>query len=399
MSMKKDDNIENNLFKWATKELSQDAVVAWLLNNDKIGKDFIKNLCPSLEGENFKISNIRTQYESIDVFVELELNDGKGTWAVIIEDKTDTYLHDNQMLKYIKKIDNKKKYSKIIFVLFKTGYVYKFQEEDYIKWQKRIENTKKPRTFTTKELNDTLDNGLLITGSYQSKPIEIKNTDNITIENIYTLDKFNKFNKFIESISDDCFDNNDDKTVFNYYNGYIKKQDYDKDCNGNYGIVNNLLKNKDYENYEFRILKPGGAGKRNFEYSFFSENLCSINNNSPKKSFLVLPYIKKCSKKEYQYTINFHLIADKKKLHGYIPFSRLSQDNKNSFIGMRKDVKKFAEEIAEETKGKKGKNYPDITVNEASTDNRLQVLKFYGDFSEKNIENLLEIAKMLCEKI
>ena len=51
--MTKTENTNNNLFKWATKELSQDAVLAWLLNDDEIGNALIKDMCPSLKNVDF----------------------------------------------------------------------------------------------------------------------------------------------------------------------------------------------------------------------------------------------------------------------------------------------------------------------------------------------------------
>lgn len=36
--------ISNNLFSYATKELSQDAVIMWLLNEEKLRKAFLNDL-------------------------------------------------------------------------------------------------------------------------------------------------------------------------------------------------------------------------------------------------------------------------------------------------------------------------------------------------------------------
>ena len=101
-----------NLFEYAKKELTQDAVIAWLLESGNIGKALLLNMCPQLKndiqenGTEIEELVVNTQTESIDILVEVKLSNGKTT-AVIIEDKTDTYLHDFQMLKYIANTANK----------------------------------------------------------------------------------------------------------------------------------------------------------------------------------------------------------------------------------------------------------------------------------------------------
>ncbi|MGB5988251.1 MAG: hypothetical protein WBG43_00710 [Marinifilaceae bacterium] len=96
-----------NIFNYATSELSQDAVISWLLNwanpinKDKnnnlhtIGKYFLESL---LEKKGIALGDltcieIKQQYKSIDVFVHL-IMDGK-TYGIIIEDKVYTSSHSN----------------------------------------------------------------------------------------------------------------------------------------------------------------------------------------------------------------------------------------------------------------------------------------------------------------
>lgn len=125
-------------------------------------------MCPSLKSVDFEIENITTQKYSIDVLVELCVLGTGEKIAVIIEDKTDTYIHDHQMLRYLEKISNEKKgkkekYSKIIYVLFKTGCIYKWEQENYSSWISRINKINNPeREFAKGELDDKLDNGLII---------------------------------------------------------------------------------------------------------------------------------------------------------------------------------------------------------------------------------------------
>ena len=74
----------------------------------------------------------------MDVYANIRV--GKTIIPVIFEDKTDTFLHDNQESKYIEKIEKLKTGSlfndnglcwreKAQYVFFKTGYVFDWQRE------------------------------------------------------------------------------------------------------------------------------------------------------------------------------------------------------------------------------------------------------------------------------
>lgn len=121
-----------NLFSIATKELSQDAFITWLLqwaddkylNENKvlcnIGKNFVCDLI-SLQypNNNLIIRNVSAgrQWAHIDIWAEV--NDD---YVIIIEDKINTNQHDNQLEIYKKQVnDYYKKTKKIIFIYMKTG--------------------------------------------------------------------------------------------------------------------------------------------------------------------------------------------------------------------------------------------------------------------------------------
>ena len=115
-------NDKNNLFMWATKELSQDALIAWLLNwkEGDVGKCFLNSMIGN-EEKDYTIKQIYTQKDRIDVLVECERKDNNWFY-VIIEDKTNTFLHSNQMVKYISTVsnykdENDKKFDTIYYVL------------------------------------------------------------------------------------------------------------------------------------------------------------------------------------------------------------------------------------------------------------------------------------------
>lgn len=121
-------SMEHNIFKYATSELSQDAVICWLLSfyNNKnsklysLAKDLLSSFV-ALSSEDNKIE-IQQQFYKTDILVYFP-NTKK---VIIIEDKTYTSEHDEQIAKYVEKISNDDKYKecKVYVVYFKTGFYY-----------------------------------------------------------------------------------------------------------------------------------------------------------------------------------------------------------------------------------------------------------------------------------
>ena len=126
--------MKNNLFTFATSELSQDAFICWCLNwinypNEELypmAKEIFLNLLKenekSLENEEVEI---KRQYKKIDVLVILK----NSKIAYIIEDKTNTF-ESNQITKYKEELekDPKIKENTIKTVYFKTGFWF---SDDY----------------------------------------------------------------------------------------------------------------------------------------------------------------------------------------------------------------------------------------------------------------------------
>lgn len=123
-----------NLFEIATKELSQDAFIVWFLSYadsscskidyrlNKCAIDFvsklIRNSFPHFNDEIKKVEAGR-QWEDIDVWAEI--ND---KYLIIIEDKTNTGKHGNQLERYKQTASEycrKKNYEKPICIYSKTG--------------------------------------------------------------------------------------------------------------------------------------------------------------------------------------------------------------------------------------------------------------------------------------
>jgi hypothetical protein len=142
-----------SLFDYATSELSQDAMLCWLLEwarhdedgyakYQELATELIKYLYrlanPDKSVDNVKLINpevdsptkqyIKKQYLHIDVYFMAEINN--KIVSFIIEDKTFTSHHDNQLEKYK---DNIKKdginENEIVPIYFKTGYLYEWDED------------------------------------------------------------------------------------------------------------------------------------------------------------------------------------------------------------------------------------------------------------------------------
>lgn len=83
-----------NIFNYATSELSQDAFICYMLNFPDAAKLFLDK-CGIYDEE---IKDIRRQYLHIDVLVETDNH------YLIIEDKTGTGEHDDQICRYVEEL-------------------------------------------------------------------------------------------------------------------------------------------------------------------------------------------------------------------------------------------------------------------------------------------------------
>lgn len=125
--------MKNNIFRYATKELSQDAFLCWLANwynydspLKSLAKEFISLIMSRTVVRDFELKNVAVlrQYNHIDVL--LVINERTG---VIIEDKTFTSEHGKQISRYATQaltepiVANNATYDlkDVICVYFKTG--------------------------------------------------------------------------------------------------------------------------------------------------------------------------------------------------------------------------------------------------------------------------------------
>ena len=125
----------NNIFNYATKELSQDAFISWIISNydnelKNISLDFLNFLTNSyLINKIIKNIKIDKQQNKIDVLVQIELCSDEKI-ILVIEDKIYSNEHDNQLKRYEEKIKNCFSCSKTFYVFYKTSYVFKEDKEN-----------------------------------------------------------------------------------------------------------------------------------------------------------------------------------------------------------------------------------------------------------------------------
>ncbi|MBQ8892274.1 MAG: hypothetical protein IJ068_05405 [Bacilli bacterium] len=123
---------ENNLFKFATKETSQDSFFSWVIQgincnypdrieNYNLAKEFLKEISPQgLKEDIDKVYEVKIirQFLNIDILLVLNMSNGKQKF-LIIENKTSSGLRNNQkesILYYTKFLDEiKNKRSMNIF--------------------------------------------------------------------------------------------------------------------------------------------------------------------------------------------------------------------------------------------------------------------------------------------
>ncbi len=142
----------NNIFNFATSELSQDAFICWLCNwvnfddnslpeDEKKLKSLATEFIEKMIGEKLEDRkvNIKRQYQKIDVLLEIQnktefiTNENEKNPVVdiyvIIEDKVETESHSDQINRYKKLISKKNKNINEGKALVKTVY-YKIYDED-----------------------------------------------------------------------------------------------------------------------------------------------------------------------------------------------------------------------------------------------------------------------------
>lgn len=123
--------MKNNLFTYATSELSQDAFICYLMSfaledakDDPIlrqcAKAVLTEMVPEISGSHTVLTNVERQVNHIDVLLTAVSNEKK--YKIIVEDKTYTSEHSNQLLRYLEDLRNIYPDFTPCGVYYKTGF-------------------------------------------------------------------------------------------------------------------------------------------------------------------------------------------------------------------------------------------------------------------------------------
>ena len=155
-----------NIFDFASKELTQDAMLSWFLeclrstdNTIKaIGKQFLKEFVfnNSISIEEADLIECSRQYHKMDIYARVLIN-RKFIYPIIFEDKTSTFLHSNQLERYCNMVygwfwndpenaihsqmadiesrgivcEQQVQVCNIQYVLFKTSYIFDWEKKEF----------------------------------------------------------------------------------------------------------------------------------------------------------------------------------------------------------------------------------------------------------------------------
>lgn len=334
-----------NLFCWATKELSQDAIIAWVLCGEN-GKAFLKSLTSHKLTDNekalpeeFEIEAVYAQDSAapsskIDIFVEIAA-DGKK-YAIIIEDKTDSWIHDQQLLKYTHSVCQEKKqkrsrdakYAGIFVVVVKTGSYYFWEHEQLIAEASTIRERIKPPRWVFTNWSDDI----------QQKIKEI-NEKKIDISFFYYL--YEDYYDFIKGcdITSAWM-----KDYIDYLRAAKPEQSWMTDRKHSV----NDLKSRLYPDakYPFYIRRPSGGGKKAYsvEISIYGDQvgnkLASI-----EKRLCLLVFVELQAQGKIKIGLNCHLFFDENQPAGYCPSKKLEaelkQEERDKYQEYRKRLQQY----------------------------------------------------------
>ena len=168
---------KNNLFDYATSELSQDAFICWLCNwvnfkDEELSQEerelkrlatrFIEKMMNGYKNnDNEKLDerkiNIKKQYKNIDVLLEVKnKTENEIDTYIIIEDKIGTNLHNNQFERYENTIQKEtEKEERIKTVYYK---IYDQSDFDKIKEEVDMVYTREKILELFEEYSEKIDN-------------------------------------------------------------------------------------------------------------------------------------------------------------------------------------------------------------------------------------------------
>lgn len=123
---------KDNIFQYATKELTQDAFLRWLLENHNSDYEDVRYMSNHLIGSiigqasnqslNIEYVETRSQERKIDILAFMKINQEK--YLIAIEDKTDSHEHDGQLDTYRNYLESKYSNYKKYYIFYKTTPVF-----------------------------------------------------------------------------------------------------------------------------------------------------------------------------------------------------------------------------------------------------------------------------------
>lgn len=124
-------DLRNNLFRYATSELSQDAFLCWLASFALEGaggdpalracaRALLETFVPAFRGQPFTLTAVERQVHHVDVLLTA-VSRGQ-TYKILVEDKTFTGPHDNQLNRYASQAAALWPGCAICCVYYKTGF-------------------------------------------------------------------------------------------------------------------------------------------------------------------------------------------------------------------------------------------------------------------------------------
>ncbi len=228
-------NNKPNIFEFATKELSQDAIFCYILDcfnsteKRNIATEFLKLIEFSFIDE-IKEIKIKQQEDHSDIKAIVSLNDNTKK-IIVIEDKVFSSLHDNQLERYMNAIKKREGCTDndIFGVFFKIGKqtiwekklceASKFKNLDYSDFAKYIENVSK-NDFLLESFSEFFKQRVSFYEMIDT--LDFDNIDGDMFDGILS-DRYGQ-RKFTEWVLRQVFENTDSK--------YNEKKQYDVN---NYG--------------------------------------------------------------------------------------------------------------------------------------------------------------------
>ena len=124
-------DMKNNLFSYATSELSQDAFICWLCSFALDGakedptlrecaKEMIRLFLPEINNQSFILTKIERQRYHTDVLLTVQTSN--CNYKIIVEDKTYTKEHNDQLETYLAVVGRNHSDHIVRGVYYKTGF-------------------------------------------------------------------------------------------------------------------------------------------------------------------------------------------------------------------------------------------------------------------------------------